>query len=117
MSTESKTQLQALGAYRMSIDQYTRDWDARFHSGDVPWEDEVVPPSTMELVHEYVPTRTTVLEIGFGRGTTAIWLSESGHQVVACDISAEAVRQARQRANAAGVEVRFLVLSPTYWLM
>lgn len=90
--------------------QYTRDWDARFRVGDTPWEDDVVPPSVVELIREYAPRRGTVLEIGCGRGTTAVWLAEQGYRVVACDISPEAVRQARQRAEAAAVEVRFFVV-------
>ena len=89
--------------------QHTRDWDARFRAGDTPWEDDVVPPSVVELVSEYAPPRSTVLEIGCGRGATAVWLAERGYRVVACDISPEAVRQARQRAESAAVEVRFLV--------
>lgn len=90
--------------------QHTRDWDARFRAGDTPWEDDVVAPSVVELISEYAPPRSTVLEIGCGRGTTALWLAQRGYRVVACDISPEAVRQARQRAEAAAVEVRFLVV-------
>jgi NAD(P)-dependent dehydrogenase (short-subunit alcohol dehydrogenase family) len=38
-----------------------------------------------------------------------VWLAEQGYRVLACDISSEAVRQARQRAEAAGVDALFLV--------
>ena len=88
-----------LWGYCMAMAQYTRDWDARFRLGDTPWEDQVVAPTSIELIREYAPVHSTVLEIGCGGGTTAIWLAEQGYRVVACDISPEAVRQARQRAS------------------
>ncbi len=98
-----------LSGYCTTMIQHTRDWDARFRVGDTPWEDDVVAPSVIELVREYAPVQGTVLEIGCGRGTTAIWLADHGYRVVACDISSEAVAQARQRAEAADLEVPFLV--------
>jgi 2-polyprenyl-3-methyl-5-hydroxy-6-metoxy-1,4-benzoquinol methylase len=88
--------------------QYTVDWDARFRLGDTPWEDEGVPPSTIELISEHVQPNSAILELGCGRGTTAIWLAAQGYRLTACDVSAEAVRQARQRADLAGVRVRFM---------
>jgi SAM-dependent methyltransferase len=63
----------------------------------------------VELIREYVPLGARVLEIGCGKGTTAVWLAQQGYRVVACDVSAEAVRQARQRAEAADAAARFLV--------
>lgn len=90
--------------------QHTSDWDARFRLADTPWEDDTVAPVTVELVRDYASPAARVLEIGCGQGTTAVWLAEQGYRVVACDISPEAVRQARQRARASGVDVRFLVL-------
>jgi methyl halide transferase len=93
-----------------SMTQHTRDWDARFRAGDTPWEDDAVPPGVVELISEHAPAKSTILEIGCGRGTLALWLARQGHRVVACDISPEAVRQARLRAEAAAVDVRFLVV-------
>jgi SAM-dependent methyltransferase len=89
--------------------QHTHDWEARFRAGDTRWEDDVVAPSVVDLVREHAPLGARLLELGCGRGATSVWLAEQGYRVLACDISPEAVRQARQRAEAAGVDALFLV--------
>jgi len=97
------------------MQQYTSDWDARFRLGDTPWEDPEVPQCAVDLVREFAPVGTTVLEVGCGSGQMAIWLAEQGYRVLACDISAEAVRQSRQLAERRASEAKFVVadiLSP-----
>jgi 2-polyprenyl-3-methyl-5-hydroxy-6-metoxy-1,4-benzoquinol methylase len=42
----------------------------------------------------------TVLEIGCGRGNTAIWLARRGLKVLGIDISEHVIRQARQKYSA-----------------
>jgi methyl halide transferase len=99
--------------------QHTRDWEARFRAGDTPWEDDAAAPSVVDLVREHAPLGARVLEIGCGRGTASVWLAEQGYRVMACDISPEAVRQARQQAETAGVDALFLaadVLADTAYL-
>lgn len=50
---------------------------------------------------------TRVLELGCGPGRNAVWLAEQGCSVDALDLSATAVAWGRERAAAAGVDVRF----------
>ena len=90
----------------MSITQHTRDWDARFRAGDTPWEDDGVAPSVVDLVEAPLPDGARVLEVGCGVGTTTLWLAQHGYQVVACDVSAEAIRITEQRAAAAHLPLR-----------
>lgn len=85
----------------MPMAQHTRDWDARFRAGDTPWEDDVVAPSVVDLVEAHLPVGARVLEVGCGMGTTTLWLVQHGYQVVACDVSAEAIRITQQRAATA----------------
>jgi SAM-dependent methyltransferase len=94
----------------MSTAQHTPDWEARYRAGDTPWDDDVVPLSVIDLFGSHVPRGAHVLEVGCGSGTTALWLAQQGYRVVACDVSAEAIRIARQRAAAAGLAVSFRVL-------
>jgi len=94
----------------MSTAQHTSDWEARYRAGDTPWDDDVVPLSVIDLFGSHVPRGAHVLEVGCGSGTTALWLAQQGYQVVACDVSAAAIRIARQRAAAAGLAVSFRVL-------
>lgn len=50
---------------------------------------------------------TTVLELGCGPGRNAVWLARQGAGVHALDLSPEALAWGRERATAAGVDVRF----------
>ena len=94
----------------MSPAQHTHDWQARYRAGDTPWEDDAVAPCVVDLVGAHVPVGARVLEVGCGSGTTALWLAQRGNAVVACDVAAEAIRIAEQRAAAAGLAVSCRVL-------
>jgi ubiquinone/menaquinone biosynthesis C-methylase UbiE len=49
----------------------------------------------------------TVIDVGTGTGRAALTLARAGAQVVGVDASAEMLRVARARANAAGVSITF----------
>src|SRR5260370_15203775 len=89
----------------VTLAQHTQHWEARFRSGDTPWEDAEVAPVVVDLFREHVPQVAAVLELGSGLGTAALWLARQGHHVVACDIAPEAVRVARERARRAGLAI------------
>ena len=93
----------------MGLAQHTSDWDARFRVGDTPWEDLTVPDAVVHLVRDYAAPGCTIFEIGCGLGTTAMWLARHGFEVTACDVSAEAIRMARERTTAAGLRVDYHV--------
>jgi SAM-dependent methyltransferase len=79
-----------------------RDWDRR-------WTDKLLhahgEPSSVVLaaLDRLAPGRA--LDLGCGNGRHAMWLAERGWRVTAVDFSTEALRQARERATAGGVEV------------
>ena len=54
-----------------------------------------------------------VLDAGCGLGDNAIYLAQRGHQVTGFDSSPTGIEQARARAAAAGVQVRFEVADAT----
>lgn len=83
--------------------QLTDDYDARYLTGDTPWEDPVVPPCVVDLVTRFVAHGMSVLDVGCGLGTTARWLQGRGLHVTVCDISADAIRQAQKVEGGAGV--------------
>jgi len=73
-------------------------WDARYASGDAPW-DVGVPDEHLTAFVEARPERGgRALEVGCGTGTNALWLAARGYQVVAVDLSPLAVERARARA-------------------
>jgi SAM-dependent methyltransferase len=79
-----------------------RDWDRR-------WTDKLLhahgEPSSVVLdtLERLAPGRA--LDLGCGNGRHAMWLAERGWRVTAVDFSIEALRQARERAAASGIEV------------
>jgi SAM-dependent methyltransferase len=80
-----------------------REWDRR-------WEERLLhahaaEPSSVvaEALAAELPGRA--LDLGCGAGRNAVWLAEKRWVVTAVDFSAEALRQARGHAQAAGVDV------------
>ncbi|MFB6184043.1 MAG: class I SAM-dependent methyltransferase [Haloarculaceae archaeon] len=53
--------------------------------------------------------RGPVLDVGCGTGELALFLARQGHEVLGIDLSALAIRQARQKATWRRVPARFLV--------
>lgn len=84
-------------------------WNERYEKGDTPWETGQ-PSSELNRVLAEVPIRPCrALELGCGTGSSAVWLAQQGFEITALDLSPQAIEKARQRAEAAGVNVRFLV--------
>ena len=88
---------------------HTEDWERRFITGDTPWEEELVAPAVPDLFAAFAPRNASVLEVGCGLGTNALWLAREGYAVTACDVSPEAIRRARERAEEAQLPVAFIV--------
>jgi cyclopropane fatty-acyl-phospholipid synthase-like methyltransferase len=87
------------------MDGVREEMEARYASGDVPWDNPLPPPELIALVEEMPPGRA--LDLGCGYGRAAIYLAQHGWQVDGVDFVALAVEEARRRARAAGVEVAF----------
>ncbi len=56
-----------------------------------------------------------VLDLACGQGRNAVWLALQGHAVTAVDLSDVAIGQAVERADAAGVEIQFVVADVMDW--
>ena len=93
----------------------TAKWEERYRTGETPW-DTGQPSTELQRVLAGEDLRPCkAIELGCGTGTNAVWLAGQGFDVTAVDLSPRAVEQARRRADAAGVRVRFLtadVLDP-----
>jgi len=89
-------------AVRRALEDYYRD-------GTPPWDSGVTPPELVALVEGTdALTPGHVLELGCGTGTNAVYLARHGWRVAAIDLIDRAVRQAREKADAAGVDVTVL---------
>jgi SAM-dependent methyltransferase len=76
----------------------------------VPWADLAPNPHVVEWLDREVPPPGQVLDVGCGLGDTAEDLRRRGHAVVAFDVSATAVDEARRRFPESAVDYRVLDL-------
>jgi cyclopropane fatty-acyl-phospholipid synthase-like methyltransferase len=89
-------------------EQREKDWDKRYLDRDHPWEEEQPSYKLLEVIRRYAKNEISILEIGCGLGTNAIWLAKEGFMVDAVDISAECIRLARQRVKEEKPRVNFI---------
>lgn len=87
----------------------TRDWEASYASGDIPWDRGTPDPELVRLVEAGVLPRGRALDVGCGTGTNACYLAERGYDVVGIDVAGGAIESARaaaaRAAGAGAVEV------------
>src|SRR5450755_762693 len=80
-------------------------WDQRYASMEQMWSGQ---PNTA-LVSETRGLRPgRALDVGCGEGADALWLAEHGWDVTALDVSRVALDRAADRAERAGVQLRWL---------
>lgn len=77
----------------------------RYWRGQTPWDTNITPPEVMAFISEFSPGRA--LDLGCGTGTNAITLARNGWQVTGVDFSPKAIRTARRKAKAAGLDIDF----------
>lgn len=68
------------------------------------WDTGITPPEVQSILSGLPPGQA--LDMGCGTGTNGVYLAKLGWQVVGIDFAGRAVRSARLRARAAGVETR-----------
>ncbi|WP_329366841.1 class I SAM-dependent methyltransferase [Streptomyces sp. NBC_00669] len=105
--TRTAAELDQEAAVRGYMEDFYRD-------GKPPWDSGITPPELVALVEgpdALAPGRA--LELGCGTGTNAVYLARHGWQVAAVDLVDRAVRQAREKAAAAGVDIPVLCADAT----
>lgn len=77
----------------------------RYWRGQTPWDTQITPPEVMEFIAQRAPGKA--LDLGCGTGTNALNLARHGWQVTGIDFAPIAIRRARRKAAAAGLEIDF----------
>lgn len=81
--------------------KYYEAYDDRYrqvHGEKLQWFDDASSPIVLQTMQKYgVSTQSAVLELGCGEGRDAFALLEAGYDLLATDISNEAVRWCRSR--------------------
>jgi SAM-dependent methyltransferase len=84
------------------------DWEARYQSGNMPWEKGEASPGLMDfLAVNPGLERGTVCVPGCGTGHDARVWARAGFEVTGYDLAPSAVRLARERTAAAGLTAEF----------
>ncbi|MFG2536096.1 class I SAM-dependent methyltransferase [Streptomyces sp. NPDC048511] len=102
--SEARTaeELDQEAAVRRTLEDFYRD-------GKPPWDSGITPPELVALVEGPGALQPgQALELGCGTGTNAVYLARQGWRVSAVDLVDRAVRQAREKAAAAGADVTVL---------
>jgi SAM-dependent methyltransferase len=85
------------------------DWEARYQSGDMPWEKGEASPGLADFIaaNPNLP-RGTVLVPGCGTGHDVRVWAKAGFSVTGCDLAPSAIRLCRERTAAAGLKAEFI---------
>lgn len=81
------------------------DWNRRYETGDTPWDSGIVSAELRKLIESDDVAPSTVIELGCGSGTNAVYLAQRGFTVTAVDLSSKALETAEAKARAAGVKL------------
>jgi SAM-dependent methyltransferase len=92
-------------------------WDARYLSGDVPWDTGIVPPEVVSLLDSGIVRLNGkpawALDIGCGSGLSSRYLAAHGFRVVGVDLAQVALSRSHRAAQAAGLPAYFCRASVT----
>lgn len=87
------------------------EWEYLYQTStaaQLPWELGGPDPCLVEAIeHKLVPARGTVVDLGCGLGSAAVYLAALGYRVTGVDLSPTAVEKAKDKAAQAGVSVDF----------
>ena len=86
----------------------SKDFEERYRKGDLPWDTGKHDKNLEQVIKEYSIPPCSVLELGAGAGSDAIWLAEQGFKITAIDVSPTAIEIARRKAADAGVRIEFI---------
>jgi SAM-dependent methyltransferase len=85
-------------------------WNDSYRGGNRPAWDAGRPSGELQRVVEQGIVRACrAVDLGCGSGTDAIYLASKGFEVTAIDIAPAALSQGKQKAEKAGVKVRWLL--------
>src|SRR6185295_14782812 len=88
------------------------DWEARYQTGDMPWEKGEAAPGLVDFLAEHPELkRGTVAVPGCGMGHDVRAWAKAGFEVHGFDLAPSAVRLAQERTQAAGLKAEFKLLN------
>lgn len=104
----SANRFELLSGIRKSKDKKTF-WDKKY--SHLTYVYGKTPAKFLADNYHYIPTGSTVLDMGMGEGRNAVFLARKGYKVVGIDISSVAVKKAKMLAREFGVRISTIVAS------
>ena len=93
------------------------DWEARYQSGDMPWEKGAPSPGLVDfLAANRNLTGETVCVPGCGTGHDAREWAKANFSVYGYDLAPSAIQLSRERTQAAGLHAEFQLGDFPAWL-
>lgn len=89
-----------------------RSWDRVYHEyplGELPWELGKPRPVLVQLIEEGLVKPGKTLDICCGAGTNTVYMAKKGFEATGLDISHKAIEYGREKAQEAGVKIRWIV--------
>jgi cyclopropane fatty-acyl-phospholipid synthase-like methyltransferase len=109
LSMGSKSLANAARSIILGPDMFKTDWEGRYQSGDMPWEKGEASPGLVDfLAARKNLSGKSVCIPGCGTGHDVRVWARAGFAATGLDIAPSAIRLARERTAAAGLEARFL---------
>ena len=77
-------------------------WDARYRSGQTPWDTGITPPEVQQFWQEHseLAAGSFSIDIGCGTGLNTLFLARQGLRAVGIDLSGQALQHAKRRLDA-----------------
>jgi SAM-dependent methyltransferase len=88
-------------------------WDARYQSGDIPWDTGIVPPEVVSLLAGGKLKPGWALDIGCGSGQSSRYVASHGFRVVGLDLAFSALVRAASAARQAEAPAFFCLADVT----
>ena len=85
-------------------------FDLWYRFGKPPWIIDQAQPDLIVAKRKGEIYGPAILDVGCGNGDNAIYLASCGFDVTGVDISAKAIKIAKQKAREVGVNVTFIIL-------
>ena len=92
--------------------KYYEAYELRYrqvHGRNISWASDSPTPIVLEMIRKYIGESARILDIGCGEGRDSLFLLNQGYDVTGIDVSEEAIRFCRGKADPK-MRDRFLVL-------
>lgn len=91
-----------------------KSFEDRYQEGDLPWDHGMADENLKRKVERFSIAPCPALDLGCGTGDNALWLSERGFEVAACDLSETAIYMAKEKKGIKDIrfDVRDILEAP-----